>query len=490
MLIMPDNTVFVPVKDPNKQENRTDAAHLPMDKRYTTFEEVEATYTNDEAANEAARCLKCPTHWCQKECPAGVPVTDFIALLRGGDAEAAYQLIRTASNLPEICSRVCPQHKQCQSNCTRGIRTQAVGIGRLERYVVEQHYASGAPEPSAPATGKKVAVIGSGPSGLSAAQSLISAGHAVTVYEKADRAGGLMIYGIPNMKLEKGVVERKVKSLEAQGVSFVLNTAVGVDIDPAQLIADYDAVVLTVGTGNARSLNLDGVQGQEVTGIYPAVTFLTSNTKSLLDSGLTDGNNISAEGKDVIIVGGGDTGNDCVGTSLRTGAVSITQIEMLPQVTGREIMVVPRTLRPKEVKVDTSQEEFKTKYGRDPHVYATTVKAAQVDENGAICAVTTVDLDAVYDEGGRLKMVEIPGTEKELPCGLLLIAAGFLGPEAYVAESFGTATNARSNIATTNYQTSVDKVFACGDCRTGQSLVVKAMVDGRDCAKAVDAYLK
>jgi glutamate synthase (NADPH) small chain len=490
MLIMPDNTLFTPVTDPNMQENRTDAKHIDMELRYHTFEEVEKTYTKEEADNEAARCLQCPTHWCQKECPAGVPVTEFIGKVQKGDLEGAYQLIRTASNLPEICSRVCPQDKQCQSNCTRSIRNEAVGIGRLERYVVEQHYANGIPEPSAPSTGKKVAIIGSGPAGLSAAQSLISAGHAVSVYERADRIGGLLEYGIPNMKLDKGIVARKAESLSQQGVNFILNTNVGVDITAEELLSEYDAVLLTVGTGSARTLDLNGAKEKGIKGIYPAVAFLASNTKSLLDSDLKDGKNISAEGKNVVIIGGGDTGNDCLGTSLRTGALSVTQIEMLPQSVGREIVILSRTQRPKEKKVDTSQEEFRTKFQKDPHIYQTTVKEVLVDEKLNPTAVVTVDLKPVYDDHFRLKMEEIPGSEKELPCELLIIAAGFIGPEAYIADSFSVETDARSNIKTNHYSTNIDKLFACGDCRTGQSLVVKAMVDGRDCAKAVNDYLK
>lgn len=450
--------------------------------------EIERTYTEDQARKEAARCLKCPTHWCSKACPAGVPVTEFIAKVREGDLEGAYQLIRTASTLPEMCSRVCPQYKQCQSNCTRSIRTQAVGIGRLERYVVEQHYTSGKGEGQAPSTGKKVAVVGSGPAGLSAAQRLADLGHAVTVYERSDRPGGLLEYGIPNMKLEKGVVARKIDAMKAQGVEFKTGVNVGVDISASELNAQYDAVVLCVGTGNARTLRLEG--SEAVSGIVPAVEFLTANTKSLLDSGLTDQKNISAKDKHVIIVGDGDTGSDCVGTALRHGCASGTQIEMLPEQTGRIIIHDPRPQREKEGKTDHSQEECRYVFGGDPHVYQTTVKAVQADETGKLCSVTTVALEPVYDAQFRLTMRELPGTEKTLPCELLVVAAGFLGPCSYVAEAFGVDTDSRSNILAPSYAASTSKTFACGDCRTGQSLVVKAMVDGRECANAVDAFLR
>ena len=483
-MFLPDNSIFTPVVDPNMAPKRTENSRLNVEDRLNCYEEIDQVYTEEQAVNEMARCLKCPTHWCQKACPAGVPVTDFIAAARAGDYEKAYQLIRSASTLPEICSRVCPQEKQCQSNCTRGIKTQAVGIGKLERFVVEQHYAADkAPVCPAP-TGKKIAVVGSGPSGLSAAQWLADLGHAVTVYERNDRPGGLLEYGIPNMKLEKGIVARKVAAMEAQGVTFKTGVRVGADVSAESLTAEYDAVILAAGTANARTLKLEGAEG--VHGIYPAVEFLTANTRAVLDG--TEP--ISAQGKRVVIVGGGDTGSDCVGTSLRQGCTDIVQIEMLPKKHGRTVIYNPRPVRPAETKVDTSLEECMVKLGKDPHVYQTTVKAVQADENGNICAITTVKLDAVYDERFRLSMKEIPGTEETIPCDMLLVAAGFIGPCGALAQAFGIDTDNRSNFATGNYATSAAKVFACGDCRTGQSLVVKAMVDGRECAKAVDAALK
>lgn len=487
-MFMPDNTKFEVVKNPNLAEERTDNNRLDMDGRLNTFQEVEHTYTKEQAENELARCLKCPTHWCQKKCPAGVPVTDFIAKARSGDYEGAYRLIRTASTLPEFCSRLCPQEKQCQSDCTRSIRTMAVGIGKLERYVVEQHYASGIPEQTAPSTGKKVAVVGSGPSGLSVAQRLTDLGHSVTIYERNDRPGGLLEYGIPNTKLEKGVLDRKINSMKQQGVQFITCTNVGEDKPAQELLDQYDAVVLSVGTGNARTLALDGAEG--VKGIYPAVEYLSSFTKSLLNSDLKDGKAISPKGKDVIIIGGGDTGSDCVGTSIRGGCASLTQIEMLPKKVGHTYIHDPYIRRPAEVKHDSSMEECQKVFGKDPHLYQTTVKAVQADENGNLKSVTTVSLEPVYDEHFRLTMKEIPGTEKILPCQLLIVAAGFLGPQSYVAKAFGAETTRRSNFDTKDYATNVSKLFACGDCRTGQSLVVKAMADGRDCADVVDSYLK
>ncbi len=483
-MFLPDNSIFTPVENPNMDPNRTPNGRLDLEQRLSSFDEVESTYTQDQALNEASRCLKCPTHWCQKACPAGVPVTDFIAKVRAQDFEGAYQLIRSASTLPEMCSRVCPQEKQCQSNCTRGIRSQSVGIGRLERFVVEEHYRTGKPDPAGPATGKKVAVIGSGPSGLSVAERLRDKGHEVVIYESADRPGGLLEYGIPNMKLEKGVVARKVAAMEGRGIRFLCNTPVDAAL-AAEILDRYDAVVLCTGTGNARKLKLEG----EAQGVYAAVDFLKSNTKSLLDSGLADGQNISAQGKHVVIVGGGDTGSDCVGTALRNGCAGITQIEMLPEHPVQVFIHHVYPVHEPEHKVDTSMEECRAVFGKDPHVYQTTVKALQADEAGNLKAVVTVDLAAEYDQGRRLTLRELPGTEKVIPCEMLIVAAGFIGPRAELAQAFGVDTTDRTNIATQGYATNVAKVFACGDCRTGQSLVVKAMVDGRDCADAVDAAL-
>ena len=486
-MFLRDNSVFVPVTDPNMDPKRTPNQRLPMDQRLSTFREVELTYTEEQAANEASRCLQCPTHWCSKACPAGVPVTEFIGRVQKQDYEGAYQLIRTASMLPEMCSRLCPQEKQCQSNCTRSVRTQAVGIGRLERFVVERHYASGAQEPKAQPTGKRVAVVGSGPAGLAAAQYLADRGHAVTVYERSDRPGGLLEYGIPNMKLEKGTVARKVDAMKAQGVEFCPGVNVGVDLTAEELTAQYDAVILCVGTGNARKLAVEGAD--QVRGVCAAVDYLSASTRTVLDpeQGLPAA--LDPKGKDVVIVGGGDTGNDCLGVSLRGGCRCVVQLEMLPKDAGKPVIYEPRRQNRPDVKVDGSQEECLSVFGRDPHVYQTTVKSLQTDENGQLQAVVTVDLEPVYDSQRRLTMREIEGTEKVLPCQLLVVAAGFLGPCGYVADAFGVDTDARSNIAASRYATNVDKVYACGDCRTGQSLVVKAMADGRDCARAVDEAL-
>ena len=376
----------------------------------------------------------------------------------------------------------------CEAACTCGLNGDPVTVKENELAIIEAGFASGAMEPHPPKvrTGKRVAVVGSGPAGLAAAQQLNRRGHTVTVFEREDRVGGLLMYGIPNMKLEKRFVQRRADLMAAEGVEFRTSCDVGRDVSAQQLLDEYDAIILCCGAKKPRVLPA----AEGVGGVYYAVDFLTSTTKSLLDSQLAKGSYIDAEGKDVVIVGGGDTGNDCVGTSIRHGCKSVIQLEMMPKAPDSRAADNPWPQWPKVCKTDYGQEEAIAVFGADPRRYQTTVKECRTDENGALRSIVTVRLEPKVEDGRRV-MAQVPGSEEELPCQLLLIAAGFLGPEDYAADAFGVNRDGRSNVATAPglYSTGVDKVFAAGDMRRGQSLVVWGIAEGRAAAKEVDEYL-
>ena len=396
--------------------------------------------------------------------------------------EALSRLTKT-NNFPEFTGRVCPA--LCEAACTCGMMGDSVTVNNNELSIIEMGFQQGWVAPRVPPvrSGKKVAVIGSGPSGLAVADQLNQRGHSVTVFERENRPGGLLMYGIPNMKLDKGVVARRVQLMEAEGVTFRVNTNVGVDITPEELQEQFDAIVLCCGSKTPRSLNVPGADAQDV---HFAVDFLTAATKKVI--GETERFAITAEGKHVVIVGGGDTGNDCVGTSIRQGCLSVTQLEMMgkPPVARAENNPWPQW--PKVLKTDYGQQEAIAKFGHDPRLYQTTVKEVKVNEAGAVAALEIIHLEPKLEDG-RMTMQPVPGTEEELPCDLLLIAAGFIGCQSYVAEAFGLPRDNRGNLVTTDYHTPVDGIFAAGDCRRGQSLVVWGIAEGRACAKAVDQYL-
>ena len=404
-------------------------------------------------------------------------------------AETGNSLLKKTNNFPEFTSRVCPA--LCEAACTCGHWGDSVSVKENEHGIIENAYEQGyaAAKPPKVRTGKKVAVVGSGPAGLAAADQLNKRGHQVTVFERDDRVGGLLMYGIPNMKLQKEVIDRKINVMKEEGIEFVTGANVGKEVKPAKLLKEYDRVILACGAKNPRDIN---APGRDAKGIYFAVDFLSATTKSLLDSGLKDNKYISAKGKKVVIIGGGDTGNDCVGTCIRHGAASVTQLEMMPKAPDTRAEDNPWPEWPKVCKTDYGQEEAIAVFGQDPRIYTTTVKEFLKDKNGNLCGLKVVKLEGKKDEKtGRMQMVEVPGSESKMDADLVLIAAGFLGTQKYVADAFGVELNQRTNVATEagKYATSVPNVYTAGDMHRGQSLVVWAIREGREVAREVDESL-
>ena len=466
--------------------------------RIQNFNEFHDMLSKKERQKQGARCMDCGVPFCQNGqvikgmvsgCPLHNLVPEWNDLIFTGNWKQAYERLQKTNCFPEFTGRVCPA--LCEAACTCGLNGDPVTCRANELSIIETAYQEGwvKPEPPEVRTGKKVAVIGSGPSGLATAMMLNRRGHQVTVYERSDRPGGLLMYGIPNMKLEKQYILRRIEIMKAEGVQFVTGANVGADYDAQALMDQYDAVVLACGASNPRDIQ---APGREAGGIYFAVDFLKATTKSLLDSGLADGNYISAKDKNVVVIGGGDTGNDCVGTSIRHGCKSVIQLEMMPKPPEKRLPNNSWPEWPRVLKTDYGQEEAIALFGQDPRLYQTTVKEFVKNEVGDLCKLICVKLESQKDEEtGRMRMVPIEGSEFELEADLVLIAAGFLGSQSYVTEAFGVEVNGRTNVQTEagKYQTSVEKVFTAGDMHRGQSLVVWAIREGREAARAVDEYL-
>ncbi len=466
--------------------------------RIKNFNEFHAPLSEAKQRQQGARCMDCGVPFCQsgmmlKGMAAGCPLNNLIPEWNDhvytGNWKQAYNRLHKTSSFPEFTSRVCPA--LCEAACTCGLNGSPVSVKENERAIIEKAYAEGwaAPQPPKVRTGKNVAVIGSGPSGLAAADQLNKRGHNVTVYERADRVGGLLMYGIPNMKLEKHIINRKIDVMKAEGVEFVTNADVGNDVKASKLMKEYDSVILACGAANPRDIN---APGRDAKGIYFAVDFLKSTTKSLLDSNFEDGKFISAKDKNVVIIGGGDTGNDCVGTSIRHGCKSVIQLEMMPKLPDSRAENNPWPQWPRVCKTDYGQEEAIAVFGKDPRLYQTTVKEFIKDKAGNLKKLKCVKLESKKDEAtGRMIMAEVAGSEFELQADMVLIAAGFLGAQKYVADAFGVELNTRTNVNTEagRYETNVPNVFTAGDMHRGQSLVVWAIREGREAAKAVDEKL-
>lgn len=480
--------------------------YLCAEERIKSFEEFHRGLSEAEQKAQASKCMSCGVPFCQagvmisgmaSGCPLHNLVPETNELVARGNYEQAYVRLNKTHSFPEFTSRVCPA--LCEAACTQGCHGEPMQTKANEASIIDYAFENGLVQEVHPKvrTGKKVAIVGSGPSGLAAAQLLNKRGHSVTVYERSDRIGGLLRYGIPNMKLDKRTIDRRVELMADAGVEFITNVNVGIDISAEELLKKYDKVILCCGASNPRDIT---VEGRDAKGIYFAVDFLKEVSKKLMDHDYDSNLVMSAsdysfgslKGKHVVVIGGGDTGNDCVGTSVRLGAASVTQLEMMPASPEKRADNNPWPEWPRVLKTDYGQEEAILAYGHDPRIFETTVTEFVKDKKGRLKSVKTVKLAKKFDsKTGKINFEHVEGSEKEIKADIVLIAAGFLGSESYVTNAFQVGVDARTNVATkcNTYKTNVANVFTAGDMHRGQSLVVWAIAEGRAVAKEIDESL-
>jgi len=461
-----------------------------VERRIADYREIYTAPDDDLLKIQGARCMDCGVPFCQSDsgCPIDNLIPEWNDLVYQGRWREALDRLHKTNNFPEFTGRTCPA--PCEGACVLGIIDLPVTIKNIENAIIDRGFAEGwvRHRKLRERTGKKVAIVGSGPAGLAAADQLNKAGHLVTVYERDDRVGGLLMYGIPNMKLDKAVVERRVKLLRKSGIEFVTGAEVGKTVDPHQLVADFDALLLATGATVPRDLD---IPGRSLGGIHFAMEFLSASTKSLLDSNLEDGRYIDAGDRRVIVIGGGDTGTDCIGTALRHGCKSLINLELLPQPPAERTADNPWPLWPMVMRTDYGHEEAIHRFGRDPRRYAVVSKQFLDDGNGHVSGISTVDVEWTRVDG-QWRMAEVEGSEQQLEADLVLLAMGFLGPEADLADALDIERDPRSNYlaAHGDFTTTLPGVFTAGDCRRGQSLVVWAINEGRGAARAIDLFLQ